>query len=295
VALDGVWQEKLVLTPGVASYELAAELPGEAHQIELYRRSEAQNGVTRFGGFDFGDGALLAPPPRSRRRLEVIGDSGSSGFGVEGVGLGPDCPGFDWAAQYANFHRAWGARLGERLGAEVYAAVYSGKGIVRNIWREDVLTMPRIYGRANPLEPESAYDPSSYEPHAVVMMLGGNDFQLGLPVDDGPLPLATFEAALDDFIEQLHAAHPSAHVVLVLSPSTPELMGDDRIVRSVLREGLSAVGEQRRAAGDEHVHYVEPPQAVAAELQGCNGHGTPEYHDRVAADLEEFVRDLVGW
>ncbi len=292
VSVDGLWQDKLVLRPGAHDYVVASGLGPGVHELELYRRSEAQNGLTRFLGLDLGDGRLLAPPSRLSRRLEVIGDSNSTGFGVEGVGLGPDCPGADWAARYQNFRLAWGARLGERLEAEVHGTVYSGKGIVRNIWREDPVTMPMLYGRANPIDRDSRFDLGAFVPDVVVLMMGGNDFNDGLPVDDGELSLATFAQGLGAFLDELRGAYPQARLVLVLSPSTPEHTGSGRVLRARLREALQGAAASR---GDARLHFVEPPPATADELRGCNGHGTPEFHDRLAEDLEVVVRELTGW
>ena len=48
-------------------FELATGMPKGPYQVELYKRSETQNGVTQFRGFDFQGGQLLAPPPRKTR------------------------------------------------------------------------------------------------------------------------------------------------------------------------------------------------------------------------------------
>src|SRR5262249_5962064 len=131
VAIDGAWQSKIVTTPGAKTYPLATGLVEGKHVVELYKRSEAQNGSTRFLGFDLAGGTLLLPPKRKARRLEIIGDSAAAGFGVEGVGHGPTCPGHNWSAEWQNFRKSFGARLGERFDAEVMGTVYSGKGMVK--------------------------------------------------------------------------------------------------------------------------------------------------------------------
>ena len=35
--------------------------------------------------------------------------------------------------------------------------------------------------------------------------------------------------------------------------------------------------------------------ATADELTGCNGHGNPKFHERVAAELLPVVRSVTGW
>jgi hypothetical protein len=128
--------------------------------------------------------ASTATQARARPADEFVGDSQPAGFGIEGVG--PDCPGPDRAAQYQNFHGSLSARLGEVLDADLHGTIYSGKGFVRNISRPDTETMPLIYSRANPVDPTSVWDFSRFVPDVIVVMMGGNDFAIGQPVDDGP-------------------------------------------------------------------------------------------------------------
>lgn len=295
VAIDGVWQSKLVTVPGEKVYVIKADLPTGEHVIELFKRSEAQNGTTQFLGFDFGAGSLLAPPPRKARRLEIIGDSAAAGFGVEGVGLGPDCPGPDWAAKWQNFRRSLGVRLGEGLDAEVVGTVYSGKGMAKNIWHPDKETMPVIFSRSNPNDPTTSWDFSSYVPHVVVIMIGGNDFAVGQPTDEGPATVEAFTAAYEAFVVTLRDRYPEAHVFLVTSPSVTDAEPAGRSSRTNVMAGIANVISRRNGAGDTRVHAIAPPVADASELTGCNGHGSPEFHRRVANDLTPTIQAKTGW
>jgi hypothetical protein len=297
VAIDGGWQPKLVMTPNTStSYVLASNLPPGVHVVELYKRSETQNGVTQFRGFDFGgEGKLLAPPPRKTRRIEVIGDSAAAAFGVEGVGLGPDCPGPDWAARWQNFRRSFGARLGEALDADVAGTVYSGKGIAKNIWHADKETMPLIFARSNPNDPRSTWDFGAFPVDVVVVMMGGNDFAIGQPVDEGPATLSDFTETYDRFVVDLRSHYPAAQILLVTSPSVSDLMPEGRSSRSNVVAGIAEVVRRRISAADARVHRIAPRLAEPAELTGCNGHGTPELHQRIADELATTIRPLTGW
>ena len=37
------------------------------------------------------------------------------------------------------------------------------------------------------------------------------------------------------------------------------------------------------------------PVAKDEELTGCDGHGSPEYHERIANDLAAVIQDNAGW
>lgn len=297
VTIDGAPRPKLVMKPGSNVYELASDLAaGAEHVVELYKRSEAQAGTTQYLGYDFGpEGKLLAPPPRKTRRLEIIGDSALAGFGIEGVAVGPDCPGEDYAAKWENFHRSAGALLGAQLGAETHGIVYSGKGIAKNIWHPDKETMPMIYTRATPIDPASTWDFAKFIPDVVVIMMGGNDFAIGQPVDEGPATLDEFKAAYKAFVASLRQHYPSAHIFLVTSPSVSDAEPAGRSSRTNVLAGIDAVVSASSAAGDAKVHSFVPVVATPSELTACDGHGNPAFHQRLANELEAIIRAKTGW
>lgn len=295
VALDGALLPKLVMSRGERDYVLATDLAPGAHEVELYKRTEAQNGVTQFLGYDFGDGTLLPPPARRRRRIEVISDSSAAGFGVEGVGQGPDCPGPDWGAEWQNFHKSLSVLLADALDAELAGTAYSGKGIAQNISTDDTETMPILFPRALPNDPSSTWDFGSFIPDVVVIMMGGNDFALGQPVDRGPATLEEFTDAYEAFTVTLRDRYANAQLFLVTSPSVSDAEPAGRNTRTNVLAGIGEVVARRKRAGDAKVHAVEPPVAPRSELTGCNGHGSPEFHRRVANDLAPVIRATMRW
>ncbi len=295
VIVDGVLQPKLVLDLGIHDYVLAQGLPDATHSVELYKRSESQNGLTQFMGYDFGAGKLLPPPKRASRRIEIIGDSAVAGFGIEGVGLGPDCPGPDWSAHWQNFHLSFAALLGEMVNAEVSSAVYSGKGLVKNIWRPDTETMPLIYTRADPIDPTSVFDFSTFKSHVIIVMIGGNDFAIGQGYDDGPTSLVDFTDAARKLVTTFRSHTPLAHVFFVLSPSVTDEQPPNHFSRTNIKTAWDTVTAERVAAGDSRVHSFAPGLAPPEELTACNGHGTPAFHQRVAQELAVVVRAATGW
>ena len=299
VSIDDLPTEKLVTTPGKKTYALASNLAAGAHEVELYKRTETQNGVTQLLGFDFGGGRLLAPPPRHARKIEIIGDSAPAGFGVEGVGHPDnDCPGLDYSARWQNFRRSFGALLGTTLEAEVHATVYSGKGMVKNIWRFDTDTMPLLFPLANPVDFTSTYD-FAWKPDVVILMIGGNDFAEGQPDEadgKGPATPTEFTDAYRTFAQTLRTSYPDAHLFLTVSPSVKdEDAPAGRNPRTNISATVTTVTNERNAANDTKVYAFSPTVSPPSELTACNGHGSPAFHVRVAAELEAIVKEKTGW
>ncbi|MDB4937613.1 MAG: Acetylxylan esterase [Labilithrix sp.] len=295
VMIDGMLQPKLVLDVGEHDYVLASDLSEGPHRVELFKRSEAQDGYTTFHGYDFGGGALLPPPLPAGRRIEIVGDSGPAGFGIEGVGFGPDCPGPDWSAHWQNFHKSMAARLAEMVNADLNATVYSGKGLVRNTYRPDPDTIPMMYERSNPIDPRTVFDFTTFVPDVIVLMIGGNDFSIGQPDDDGPTPHQEFVDASRTLVRTMRSHAPHAQIFLAISPSVSDDIPPGRQSRTNIKSTFNLVATERGVAGDKRVYAVEPPVAAESELTGCKRHGNPEYHERVAKQLAAVIATKTGW
>lgn len=297
VSVDGVITKKLVMQQGRTTYPLASGLGPGAHVVELYKRSESQNGTTRFAGFDFEGGTLLAPPKRKARHLEIIGDSAAAGFGIEGVGMADagDCPGADHGALWQNFRKSFGEKLGTMLDAEIHGTVYSGKGIAKNIWHPDHDTLPIMFLRTIPTLDVSPWDFSEWQPDAVVVMAGGNDFAVGKPYDEGPATLDAFIQAYRQFAETLRTKYPNAYLFLTVSPSVSDAEPAGRQTRTNVMAGVTTVTSERNAQGDAKVRWYAPAVSQPSEMTACNGHGDEGFHQRVAAELATMMRPHLGW
>jgi hypothetical protein len=263
-------------------FDLAKDLPAAEHEIELYKRSEMQTGMTRFLGFDFHGGRALAPPPRLTRHIEVMADSYGTGYGIEQLGA-PDLvctPPPDHAGRHQNFHKSYGALLGERFGAEVEGTVYSGKGLTRGIWPTDTDGLIEYYNRSNP-NPAMAHNPplfdlKSWVPDAIIMAQG--------TVDNG---ISNWREVFRDFVvNQLRARAPDAHIFLVVP---------GHVAREKFTSAVLSIEQERAAAGDTKVHAVVPASEEPEEMTGCGYHGSPVFHARVAKAIGDVMAEKMGW
>jgi len=140
VIVDGkLGPAKLSVKRGEHAYLLAAGLgPGE-HEVTVHRLTEANVGETKFLGFRFGsDGKLLSYAASPARRIEVIGDSISTGYGNEGEDK--NC---HFSPQTENHYLTYEAIAARNLGAELVTTAWSGKGIFSNRGSTvDIVVMP---------------------------------------------------------------------------------------------------------------------------------------------------------
>jgi hypothetical protein len=65
--------------------------------------------------------------------------------------------------------------------------------------------------------------------------------------------------------------------------------------RTNVETALKTVRDEHLAAGDARVYFTAPPEYNPAELTGCDGHGGPEYHERIAKFMAEDIGPKLGW
>lgn len=267
-------------------FELATDLPRGRHVVELYKITEAAYGTTQFLGFDFHDGIPLPPPPTGSRRIEVMGDSQSTGYGVLRTdATTPACPGAELDAGYEDFRLAWGARLGAMFDADVHAIVCSGKGLMSSVVATDHDPLRAYYARTDPNRDAASdgqrFDLTSWIPDVIVLTQGAVDLNLDR------VSYADFRAAYRDFVVNvLRARGPSIHIVL----GTLGTGGQESIAR--IAHELKV---DRAAAGDPRIHVFEASPFAPGETIPCDRHGTAAWHQRIADELGALIRREVGW
>ncbi len=275
VTIDGTSRPPLVVSGAPASYVVAADLAPGDHEAVLVKRTETALGVTQLLGVI---GTLVPSPIPAGRRIEIVGDSITCGFGV----LGADETSA-FSAETESEPLAFGALAARDLGALHTSIAVSGKGVYRNFGGETTETMPALYPRALANDETSTWD-HSFVPDVVVVALGTNDFSGGKG-DPGP----PFRAAYDAFLATLRATHPSAHLVAVTSPM---LDGANHVAQ---RGYLEAAVAARRAAGDLAVSFLDMEEQRAEDGLGCGFHPSRTTQRKMADRLAAHVRSVLGW
>lgn len=274
VVVDGQVGPRLATSSGEQEYVLAAGLPDAEHLVELYRRTEGSYGSTRFISVRI-DGELL-PPPVVSRRIEVLGDSITCGYGNEG----PDqyC---NFSAETENHYLTYAALAARALGAELSTIAWSGKGVVYNYGTNVDEPLPELHRRALPRDPASLLD-LRWQPDVVLINLGTNDFSTG-----GDPPQALFVSAYTGLLEALRADYPGA---LILSTVAPKLFGDDQVRAETY---IQAAVADRVGQGDARVKQVDI--STASTGFGCDGHPSLATHRAMSERLVSVLKQELGW
>ena len=250
-------------------YLLAHNLQDGEHELILVKRSESNFAAVHFAGLklDAGKGLARIPTARSERRIEVIGDSYSVGYGdeyptaqyvddtkpyVQGT-AGGACSDEQFHA-YTNSGAAYAHALASVFGAEVHLNAYSGLGMERNYnGNTSYESYPGYYGRVLQHDETVKYDPNVWHPQLMVIMLGTNDFSMRLNAGeiyaDTNALFAAYRASYHAFLHKQRELHPGIKFIVGGTPLDINVAGNMQINQAQL------VIDEERAAGNNDVVF----------------------------------------
>jgi hypothetical protein len=281
VIIDGADPNPLATQPGLMTYVLAQNLKSGEHTLLLRKRTEALVGVARFKGFTVQGGQpLAAPSPVPEiRRIEILGDSISCGYGVDG--LSSTC---HFSPATENVGQSYGYLTAQELKAEVHIAAWSGKGVSRNDDGSTTDTLPILYNRTLPTDPNSVWDFSTWTPQVVVINLATNDFAKGVPYG------LSFEGAYATLLASVRMHYPQALIFCALGPMLSDAYPPGESHLTTARTYIQSVvnGSQ-----DPHIYFIEFP--VQGPQTGCDYHPSPTTQLSMSAQLVTAIRAKTGW
>jgi lysophospholipase L1-like esterase len=257
---------------------LASGLAPGDHEVRLYKITEAFYWSVQFLGFDFGSGTLLPAPPNPDRRIEVVGDSISAGYGIEGADQ--SC---SFSADTENHYLTYESVAARDLGADLITLAWSGIGMVRNSGGDTTEPrMPERYLLTMPDFPNSAWNFASWVPHAVVINLGTNDFSTGDPGQP-------FVDAYVKFVTDMRGRYPATQIYLATSP----MLGEPD--HGTQKAHLQTVIALRVGQGDTKIKLLDFSTQDMADGLGCDWHPNVTTNQKMAAVMSAAIKSDLGW
>ncbi len=273
VAIDG--QPTRVIAPkdGHEVYQLAKGLPAGEHVVEIVRRNEgAWIAPLTFLGFQLErDGQFLPLPPRSERRILIVGDSISCGYGNEATRDEHNPP------DKEDGYMTYGAIAARKLSAEVQIIAWSGRKLYPNN------TMVEVYDRTLANDPEPKADLKSWVPGVVLIDLGTNDFgnKNQQPDEKGWI------AAYKSFIKTIRQTAPKAFIFVASGPMGTSANWD---------KWAKTVVADLNESGDKNVAYLPfATQDINGDGIGGDWHPNLKTHAKMADRLVQEIEKAVGW
>ncbi len=294
VIVDDKVTQVLQTQSGKQSYVLASGLANQKHSIELFKRTECAVGSCAFLGFKALHGTTLEKPDEKKHRIEFIGDSFTCGYGNEASIAAPPegNPNTGFHSKNENHYLSFSSIVSRNLNAEYRCIAYSGRGMHRNNSGNDEGTLPKIYERVFPDEELGPLaDVKKEIPEVIVIKLGANDFfpeSRGELLDD-----SAFTQTFLGFVKKLRSYYPQAKIVCLTGGSMSDTWPEGRNCLTRIQQDVKNVIESRKSSGDQAVYYFKLDQQTSP--YGEDWHASIATHQRMAAQLTPFIKEITGW
>jgi lysophospholipase L1-like esterase len=281
IVVDRIAPTLHLLTKGENTVNIAAPIDDGPHTVQIYKRTETWQGTLTLNGVTLSPGGtLLDLAPQPTRKLMFLGDSVTCGVGIEN---NAQCT-HDPQLPDINPYESYGMLLGRRLDADTQLVCYGGRGLERDYRgltiADNVLNGPQFLSLSIPAdktESRASWDSTRFQPDAILISLGTNDFNLEATK---PLHESKWVGEYVAFLHQVRTAYPRALVFVTQG--------------AIVTNPLLSQMIQRAAAQslDSRVIYT-PSQHYPGN--GCNGHPTGIQHRHMADDFEPVLRRILNW
>ena len=282
VFIDGDLEHPVILhcEKGARNYPVTDKLSPGKHRFLLTKRTEGGDGATTIKGVLLSDEAgLLPPPPRPPHKMEIFGDSITSGMGNEAADTAPDNN-----PREKNCFLAYGSITARDLNCELHVISQSGIGIMIS-WFDFI--MPQFYDQLSAVgNNDTRWDFSQWTPDVVLINLFQNDCWL-VDREKRLKPMPTDEQRIQayvDFVHSIRSKYPKAYFICALGSMDATKTG------SKWPGYVSAAVEKIRQ---------EDPQAkidtLFFEFTGYGAHPRVAQHRANAAKLTALIREKMGW
>ncbi|MCL2327191.1 MAG: GDSL-type esterase/lipase family protein [Bacteroidetes bacterium] len=294
VIIDGKVQGKpLQLMPGKHIYTLAQNLAERTHTIELFKRTESQVGEVAFHGFrEEVSGENLAMADLPNLKLEFIGNSITCGYGNAVAYSAQDLEtksGFNSVNE--NNYMAYGAITARNLRAQYSCIAYSGRGLFQNNTGCTEGTVPQMYDRIFPDNPQSVWtaaDRAAYAPHYIIINLGSNDFYA--ETSQGKnfyVEREKFVDAYVNFVNKLRSYYPQATIICTVGVMMSDSYPKNAQQWTRIQEYTQVVRNHFASQGDNNVLYLNLGQQSVP--YGEDWHPSIATHEKMAKTLTDFI------
>lgn len=261
---------------GKNHYELL--LDGKKHLIKIQKVNEAIDFT--FVISSIGANGEFYSVCKKQRKIEVIGDSTTAGYGVfgkvEDAKVTSNCDGLQDFAYLA-------AGL---VDAECHVYSASGWGAKASIWTE-----PKEIGFIDYLDRVAVkqpikWDHSKYEPDLLIFSIGTNDM-IYIEEKDASGNFINYDGRMKDFLETYEKVieyewsfYPNAKVLLVYGcMQEKHIYEADHLVYESLKKK------------HDNVYELE----LCGDLLGCGTHPSVASHHDMSLVLADYIKKIMNW
>ena len=239
------------------------------HSVKILRISEGELPLAFKLIRVYGrDPEVLPPPEEKRLKLEFLGDSITTGWGVMAQPT-QNC----YNTYEQDSTRSYAYMTGELLDAEIRTEAIGGQGVWRTCGKCGI-QFKHMFDMS--LRGREDYDHSTWIPDVVVLHCGTND-------EPGGTDEETMYREANILIDKVHSAYPDAKIVWTYG-----------MMNSKFHPTFKRVAADRRRAGDKWVHYLPIKLIYTMNNEvGAVGHPNVNASVRVSKKLASFIKRIL--
>lgn len=260
----------------------------EKVEIKVMRFSEAFYGYSGLAGLEIEGKLISTPKNKGALKLEVIGDSITCGYGIEGV-FGKDI--FDTRQERPDL--AYAYLTAQALNADYHLISRSGIGLISCYTDPATVKLPsvkeplmsqlwpytdRYLSERLKLEPQ-IWDESKFSPDIVIFHIGTNDTSWVRGLEDRRL---SFVNLYKQMLEAIHRRSPNAKILCCLGA-----MGQD--LCASVQQAIKEFGKTFPSVQTKFVKF--PVQDEAKDGVVTDWHPSAKTHKKIAAKLVKAIEE----
>lgn len=261
--------------------------------ITIMKYSEPEYAICGVESITIDTDNLLPPPEPKQRQIQIIGDSISCGYGIEG-----SVEDLVHNTATENPSKAYSVLTAKALDADLEIVAWNGKGVFSSYIGEDRETpdqtwlVPMLYEYTDagcckqyfqePQEKWEKWDANQLTPDLVIVYLGTNDASYTREI---PERNQEFSHAYQKLLQNIHGKHPHAKILCTLGTMDPRL-------NTTVEQAVSAFAE---AYPEVEITYLALPNQLDEDGLGTFWHPTPVSHKKAAALITKRARELMNW
>lgn len=283
--------KRICLDKEEAVYTLYESQEERKVTLTVMKYSEAAFGKCGIRYLEIDTDSLLPPPAHKERKLEIIGDSITCGYGVE---ASDEMQPFGTAME--NPAKSYSLLTAEALDAEASLISWSGNGIISGYVEEtaiepsDGCLMPKIYEYTDLSGSEKLFGPdetkwekwdfSRFVPDVILINLGTND---GSWCKDIRERKENFRDQYVEFLKAIRGHNPKARILCMLGTM------DQRLLKEA-EEAVRIFSET-----DGGARFLALPPQNPADGYGADWHPSPLTQRMTAELVTAQIRRFMGW
>ena len=283
VIVDGALSQRLMVNKGEQKICLFRNMEGDKiRNVKLLRDTPAfpTDEKTLFQVLGVQTDGEFCPLEEPKIRLEVIGDSITSGEG--GSGAGGE---MTWNSFCFNCVDNYAYMAAKKLDAIYHCVSQSGWGVFCSWEGDEKQAIPPYYEqvcgllngeRNKELGAFEKWDFQKFQPDVIVVNLGTND-------GSGTKDMEKVGNAVEDFLKKLRNCNPGSYILWCYG-----MLGN-----GILPTLEKAIQNYKTKSGDERVEFVELPDTLEGEFGSRQHPGHPS-HEKTAKVLVEKIREIAG-